>query len=70
MSQRGGSSTELGSGDVRAGPSPAQISYVTFLECCHVHELVPHVGNEDMEHQRPPAASFKCSLAPVVRFHA
>lgn len=30
---------------------PVQLKSATFLECCHVRELVPHVGNEGVEHE-------------------
>lgn len=36
-SQRGGSSTELSSGALGPGPSPAQISYVTFIQYCSLY---------------------------------
>lgn len=44
MSQRVDFSTELELGDLGAGPSPAQISYMTFLKHCRLTEIVSSPG--------------------------
>lgn len=49
MSQRVDFSSDLDSGDLGSGPSPAQISYMTFESVVVFLRLFSHLGNEGVE---------------------